>query len=787
MRALDRKLFRDMIRLRSQLFAIALVAACGVAVLVSMRTAGDALVETRDVYYERYRFADVFAHLKRAPVRVAADIAALPGVNVADPRVVSDVALDVPGLDEPATGRVIGIPVSHPPLLDDVYIRRGRYLATGSPNEVLLSEPFAEANRLDVGDTLGAILNGRRQRLVIAGIALSPEYVFAVAPGSLFPDNRRFAVIWMDGDALASAFGLNGAFNDVAVSLGRGAAERDVIAGIDRILAPYGGLGAYGRSEQPSHRTLANDQEEARIGAVFFPLIFLGVAAFLLHVVLSRLITLQRDQIAVLKAFGYRDRTVAWHYLGLAMLAMIPGSALGILIGVWLGRSLAVWHQRFYRFPVLQFELRPSIVAIAVLVSVGAAALGALGALHRVLALPPAEAMRPEPPDRFRRGILERLGLERAASPAARMIWRNLEHRPVVTAISILAIALATAILIAGRSVYDAAWYMSDVQFRDAEREDATVIFERPRPAAARDEIAALPGVLQAEPIRSVPVRLVAGHRSRHLAILGLDSAGSLYRIIDTDRRVTSVPADGLTLSADLARRLGVRRGDDLDIEVLEGRRVVRRVSLTQTVEQAIGIGAYMDLDALDRMIGDGSAISGVFVRIDPTAERAVYAALKQLPGVASVSIRRAMVASFDATMTESLRIVMAALIAFSAVIAFGVVYNASRIALSERARELASLRVLGFTRREVAAILIGEQAGLTLVALLAGGLIGYAFVAGVFAATASELFRLPVVIRPTTYGIAALVVIAAATVSWIAVLRRLDRLDLIAVLKARE
>ncbi len=787
MRVLTRKLLRDMGRLRSQLVAITLVAACGVAVLVSMRTAGDALVATRDVYYERYRFADVFAHLKRAPERVAREIEALQGVAVADPRIVVDVTLDVPGLAEPAAARVIGIPVSHRPLLNDVHIRRGRYLVSGAPNDVLVSEPFADANRLQIGDTIGAILNGRWQRLAIAGIALSPEYVFAVAKGTMFPDNRRFAVIWMDGDAIAAAFGMSGAFNDVSVAIGRDGAERDVMAGIDRVLARYGGLGAYGRAEQPSHRTLADDQSQARVGAVFFPFIFLGVAAFLLHVVLSRLIALQRDQIAVLKAFGYRDAAIAAHYFALAMLAILPGAVLGTVIGAWLGHALAVWHQQFYRFPMLHFELDPSVVAVAVLVSVGAAAVGAIGALRRVLALPPAEAMRPEPPARFRRGVLERLGLDGVASPVFRMILRNVEHRPVVTLISILAIALATAILITGRSVFDAAWYMSDVQFNAAEREDATVLFDRPRPARAREEIAVVPGVLEAEPMRSVPAQLVVGHRSRRVAILGLDSAAMLYRVIDKDRRRASIPGDGLMLSADLARRLGVRRGEFVTAEMQEGQRLVRRVVVAQTVEQALGVGAYMELDALDRMTGDGPIVSGVFVRVDPMHEREAYAAFKRLPAVSAVSIRRATVASFDATMTESLRIVMSALVVFAGVITFGVVYNAARIALSERARELASLRVLGFTRREVAVILLGEQAGLTAVALLLGSALGYAFVAAVFAAAATELFRLPAVIRPQTYGMAVAVVLAAGAVSWAAVRRRLDRLDLVAVLKTRE
>ncbi len=787
MRALDRKLLRDVARLRGQLLAITMVAACGVAVLVSMRSAGDALVASREIYYQRYRFAQLFAHAKRAPQRAAGEIAALPGVSTVDARVVVDVALHVPGLEEPATGRVIGVPVSHRPALNDVHIRRGRYLLPGARAEVLVSEPFAEANGLQAGDTVGAILNGHWQRLTIAGVALSPEYVFAVAPGAIFPDNRRFAVLWMDGDALAGAFGMRGAFNDVAVTLAPGADEREVIAGIDWTLARYGGLGAYGRSEQPSHRTLADDQSQARIGAVFYPAIFLGVAAFLLHVVLSRFVALQRDQIAILKAFGYSDISVATHYLALSVVAIIPGVVVGIAVGAWLGRYLAVWHQRFYHFPVLHFEVSPVVVAAAVFMSLGAAVLGALGTLRRVLALPPAEAMRPEPPKHFGRGMLERLGLDRTMPPVVRMIVRNFEHRPVVALISILSIALATAILITGRTVFDSAWYMSDIQFREAEREDATVTFERPLPATARDEIAAVPGVLEAEPMRSLPVRLVTGHRWRRLVVIGLDSSSSLYRLMDLHGRRARIPPRGLVLTTDLARRLSVRPGDVVTVEILEGRRLVREVVLAGTVDQAIGGAAYMDLAALERMSGEARTISGVFVRVDPADVPAVYASLARLPGVGYVSLRKATIASFDATMTESLRVTMTALIVFAAVIAFGIVYNAARVALSERGRELASLRVLGFTRREVSTILLGEQALLTVLAVVAGVAIGYALVAAVFEATATESFRLPIVVRVGTYGRAALVVLAAGAASWLVVRRRLTRLDLIAVLKTRE
>jgi len=788
LKPLHRMLLRDLWYLRGQVVAIAVVVACGVAAVVTSRTAYESLVVSQDFYYARYRFADVFAQLKRAPETLRARLEAIPGVAAVETRVVFEVTLDVPGLDEPATARLVSIPERGvAPRLNAVHLRVGRRPEPGRREEVLVSEAFAEANRLVPGDTLGAVLNGRWETLQIVGIVLSPEYIYEIRGTDVFPDNRRFGVIWAQRDAMGPAFEMDGAFNDVSLRLAPAAVEDGVIARVDRLLERYGGLGAYGRIDHVSHRFISDEIKQNQVFGTVMPAIYLSVAAFLLNIVLSRLVATQRDQIAVVKAFGYRDLDVGLHYLGFALAAVAGGALTGTLLGLWLGSELNQLYMKIYRFPVFRYEPGVAVVAIAVGVAALAAFFGALGAVRRVLALAPAEAMRPEPPASFRSGLLERLGLGAWLPSSARMIWRNVARRPLRAGMSVLGMAFAVAILVVGHYFVDAIDHLAEVQFRTVQREDITLAFHEPLRADARHAVAQLPGVLQAEPFRAVPARLHFEHASRRVALFGLEPDAELRRIVDTHHRIWQVPPEGVLLTAKLGEVLGVVAGDVLRVEVLEGERPTREVVVTGLVEELIGLMAYMDSSALHRLMREDASVSGAFLRVDGSRAETLHGDLKRMPAVAGTTSRLGMLASFEATLAESLGIFTRVLVVFAAVIAAAVVYNAARIALSERARELASLRVLGFTRREIGVLLLGEQAVLTLLAIPLGFAIGYGLSAAIASAYQWELFRLPLFISGRTWGFAVLVLLGAALASALVVRRRIDQLDLVAVLKTRE
>jgi putative ABC transport system permease protein len=784
---LHKALLRDLWHLRGQVAAAALVVACGIAAFVTMLSAYHSLLAARTAYYAEYRFADVFAQLKRAPEALAADLRLVSGVAAVEARVVRDVTLSVPGLAEPATGRLISVPTTQVPILNDLYITQGRYLTPDHPDEILISETFARANRLSVGSRLGAVLNGRWKELTIVGLALSPEYIYEVSPAMIFPDNRRFGVMWMGRDALASAFDMKGAFNDVALRLARDASEDDVIDAVDRLLAPYGGMNAYGRAEQTSNRFLADELGEIRVNATYIPAIFLTVSAFLVYTLLSRLVSMARGQIGSLKAFGYSNRRIGQHFLEFAIAVVGFGLISGTAGGLYLGAQLIGIYRQYFHFPELRFQLPASALLWTTAIALSSAVLGSLTAVSRAVRLPPAEAMRPEPPKSFRPGILESSGIVQFLGATSRVIARNLTRRPWRAAMSVIAIAAAVGTVVVGRFTFDAVNHLIALHFDSTQRDDVPVILRESSSGAAARELERLPGVLRAEPFRSVPVRVRFEHREKRVAILGLSQDADMRQLVDRERRRIDMPLDGLVMTRKLAQLLGVSLGDVVRIEQLDGRRLQFDEPVVKLSDEPLGISSYMNAAALTRALGEEGDISGALLQIDRSKEGELYEALKRTPAVGAVAIRAAMLQSIQDVMNRSFILMTIVMTAFAAVLVIGVVYNSARIALSERGNELASLRVLGFSKAEVTSLLLGEQALLTLTAVPLGFCLGILICRMLVPVFDREMFRLPFVLSADTFGFAALVTIVSAALSACLVVRRIARLDLIAVLKSRE
>ncbi len=787
MKALDRKLLRDLWKMKGQAAAIALVIVSGVSAFIMLISTMTSLNLTRDKFYREYGFADVFAVLKRAPDDLKHRIREIPGVRDVETRVVAGVKLDIPGFEEPVTARLVSVPDKGSAHINRLYIRRGRTVDAFRDDEAVVSEAFAEAHGFVPGDRLGAVINGRWKTLTIVGIALSPEFVMQTRPGAISPDYKRYAILWMGRDALGTAYGMKGAFNDAVVSLEDGADSARVIAELDRLLDRYGGLGAYARKDQISNRFLSEEFRQLQRSAEIFPTIFIAVAAFLLNVVINRTVSTQREQIAALKAFGYSNAAVGIHYIKLVFLIVLIGSAGGIAAGVYLGRGLGRIYMEFYRFPYLLYELKPSVAALAVFVTFAAALAGTLRSVQKAAGLPPAEAMRPEPPALYRKTLIDRLGLSRFLSQPGLMIIRNIERRPVNSLLSITGIALSSAIMLGGSFSRDAVDFMIETEFKLSRKEDMTVVFTDPTSRRAVYELMGLNGIEYAEPFRSVPVRLKSGHKSYRTTIQGIAPGNRLYLPLDTEFKPIKLPPDGMVLTDYLGEILGVKAGDTLTVEALEGTRPVREVAVERLASQYIGVTGYMDLTALNRMMREGGAISGAYLTVDELHQKEIYRSLVEMSRVAGTVVRKDEIRNFYETQAEVLLFFTFIASLLAGTIAFGVVYNSARIALSERSRELASLRVLGYTRLEISYILLGELAVFTLAAIPLGFVLGRALCAYIARSLSSDLFRVPVVVAPATYSLAAAVVVVSACISGLIVRRRLDHLDLVEVLKTKE
>jgi putative ABC transport system permease protein len=787
MRALDLKLLRDFRRLWAQALAIALVVAGGCATLIMAVGAARSLDETRLAYYERNQFADVFAIVRRAPKSLVPRIAEIPGVAAVEARIAKLALLDIPMFREPATGQFISVPDSGEPELNRPYLRSGRMPEPGAMEEVVVNESFAKAHRFEQGSRLSAILNGRKRELTVVGIALSPEFIYAIGPGDIMPDDRRFGILWMSEKALSNVYDLDGAFSSVTLKLLRDASEREVIKQLDALLDRYGSRAAYGRKDQTSHAFLDHELDMLNNMSRTLPPIFLLVAAFLVNVTLSRFVALEREQIGLLKALGYRSAAVAWHYIKFVVLIIATGALIGSAAGTWLGTYVTRLFGEFFHFPFLMFSHSADIYLLAAGLSLAAAVFGALRALRDVVNLPPAVAMQPPAPARFRHRLPAAWRLDRLVSQPTMMMVRNIARHPVRAAFTTLGMALATAILVVSLFTRDTMEQLIDVTYFLADRQDATLSFVERRPERVVQDVARLPGVIAAEPLREVPVRIRHGSIERRIVITGRERGADLSRVIDVDLTPVVLPESGLAISAWLADILKVGVGEEVEIDLLEGARRTVTMPVAARVEDYFGIKGMMDAAALARLMREAPAVTAVNVSLDSGALDRLYKAVKGTPLVTSLALQQYSLANFRSTVALLITTMASIYTALAAIIAFGVVYNSARISLSERARELASLRVLGFTQVEVSRILLLELALLAVVAQPPGWLIGYGLAWIMKTNLAGELMRVRLVVENFTYAIATLIVISAALVSAATVAHRLNRLDLVAVLKTRD
>ncbi|WP_422345405.1 ABC transporter permease [Parasphingorhabdus sp.] len=787
MTPLDRKLLRDLWQIKGQAVAIGAVIAVGVLMLVMMTGLVSSLDQTRETYYERYRLADVFAPVARAPERVMTSLSDLPGVASAEGRVTGAALVDLEGIDLPIQAKAVSLPDFGSPKLNDIYLTDGRKLDGNKPDEILLLKGFATAYNIKPGDNLRITIRGARRDFRVAGLAQSPEFLTITAPGELAPDDARFAVIWMNRNTAEAAYDMEGAFNEALLSLARGASEPAVLAAVDRVLAPYGGQNAYGLEDHVSNKFVTEEINGLRGMSTGVPPIFLAVAAFLLYIVISRLVQAEREQIGLMKAFGYTNNEVGLHYFKLVIIIAAGGALAGCLFGILAGNGMANLYLQYFKFPFLIFQLSPGSFIAGILISVLSASVGGLFVLRQVFALTPAVAMRAPAPDDYSKSANFGQAINRLLDQSSRMVVRRVTRQPGRMLGAMAGIAAGMALSGAMISVMSGFNATIDLAFGVIDRSDVTVSFTDPRSDKTILELQRMPGVIEVEPVRIVPAVLRNGLKTNRGAINGLVTNPRLNRAIDKDAKTIAMPQEGVVLATSLAAILEINPGDMLTVEVREGRQPILQIPVVGVTDSLLGSPAYMNIEALNRAMREPGRVSGAYLRIDSDRSDEIYTKLKNMRSVAGVSLKEDARVSFQKLMdggAGAMRYVMA-VIAF--IITFGIVYNSARIAQAERQRDLASLRVIGFTKGEAAFVLLGEIAIVTLVALPLGALLGYFLTFGIAAGFSSDLYQIPGNYGRSDFGMAAVAVLAASLASGWLVKRDVDRTELISALKTKE
>jgi len=807
-KVLDRKVLRELRASWGLLTAITSIIAVGVAVFVAMGSAHRSLTEARRRYYAQCRMADFSIELKKVPLAELAPLAELPGVSETRPRIQFNVTVDLqsamrsrvgPGLwqarektAKPLNGLVLSLPDRREPVINDVVLRRGSYFTDRRENEVIVNAAFAEAHGLKPGDWIHLVLNNRKQELFVVGTAISSEFVYMLGPGSILPDPEHFGVFYLKRTYAEDVFDFDGAANQVLGRLAPSHRERPrpVLRRAEDLLAPYGVFSTTPRADQPSHKFLSQEMDGLEAVAVFMPAVFLAVAALVLNVLLSRLAEHQRTVVGTLKALGYSNAQVFWHFLKFGLAVGLIGALAGWALGYGLA-GLMIWQYRwFFEFPELSNRVYPGLYCFGLAISVLCAAVGSLRGTYRVLRLQPAQAMRPKPPKKGGAVLLERITwFWSGLSSGWRMVFRGLVRSRVRTAAGVFAAAMGASIMVSGFMMVEATLYLVDFQFRWVHRSDYDLTFKDERSAEALDEAKRLPGVDRAEPLLYVPCTFRNRHHRRKGSITGLAPDATLTIPRDRQARRIRVPSSGVAMSRKLAEILDLDVGQTVSVTPIKGLRRTHYIPVVEIADSYMGTSVYADIHWLSRLVGEELAVSGVQLQADPRpeAKAALYRELRRLPSLEGINSRHELIENLNKTIVQNLWVSIGLIVFFAGVVLFGSILNASLVSLAERERETATLRALGYGPWQIGSLLLRESLIVTLVGAVAGMPLGYLMTVGLAAVYESEMFRFPVVSSPATYLNTLVMAAVFAVIAHLVVQREIHRMDWLEALKAQE
>ncbi len=792
MNVLVKKLWRTIWRTKGQFLAVAAVVTVGIAVYIAMNTAYYNLDRSKELFYRENNFADYYFHVVKAPQAVVKQVEAVPGVAAATGRLQKDVPVLKEGGGR-ATARLVSYPLPMAGCVNRLHLLAGQ-MFTGHPRsgavEVLVDPQYAKANGLRFNDEITVVAEGRRVSLTVVGTATSPEFVYPMKDAaSLVPEPETFGIVMLPLNQAQQILHMPGQINQVVIKLAPGADEEKVAEQVESLLEPYGNLASYPRKRQLSHAVLQAELDGLLTTSRTLPVLFLGIAAAIQFIMLGRMVKAQRLQIGIMKALGYGNRQIIMHYAGYALAVSAAGALLGSLLGLVLASTISQTYARYFNLPEAIGGVNARALWYGLVLSVSVGLLAGLTAARGVMAVNPAESMRPEPPRGAGQTVLEHWGaLWRRLGPAWKMTLRAVARNRLRFGVTLVGTVFAVGMLVVSMFANDAIDYILQRHFYREQSYDYLVRFTAPVKESELLNIARLEGVYKAEPLLEIPVKMHFRNRERDDVLVGLSPGAALKTVTGVDGRPLALPGEGMLVSSRTAQKLGLRVEDRVTVETLLGIGPARRaeVKVLGVSRQLVGDASYVSLDLANRVLRERGLVSGVMLRVDPGRAAGVEQALNDMTAVSSVLSRRQELENFQQNL-DSMIYFTAVMVAFAVVLGFAIVYNSSVIGFAERRRELALLRVLGFTGREVSGLVWRESLLQAVLGVALGLPAGYLMVLGYARAISSELYSLPAVVYPATYLLAALGGLLFVAGASLLATRGVSRLDMVDVLKNRD
>lgn len=751
---LRRKAWRDIRENKGVYIACVVVIAIGLMIYTTMSMVFESMTKSQQNFYSETHFGDGFISVTGFPENKVNSLTFLQGVDQVEGRIVKDVRLLDQQKDSNRYLRMVSVNMTNTPKLNQLRLVTG-HLPTDTQSEILVDPQFLTANHLALGDPLKVIIEGQQATFYITGTAQSPEFVYIMKNAQdLYPSPVDFGIAYVPLSSLKAMVKEKGQVNDLTFTLKDGASFDSVKESLQASLKPYGIQSIIPRKDQTSNAILTSKITSMGSMAKTLPVVFLGVATFILYSMLKRLIEQQRVAIGTLKAFGFTDREIVWHYLTYPLVIGTAGGLLGSLSGIALSFPLTTLYKQFFALPGLKSEFSIKYLLISLALSLFFSILSGLSGSIEILRLEPAQAMRPPAPITANKTRIERITwFWRNLSSQSQMGIRDVFRTPTRSLFNILGIAVVFSLMTVSWSMQNMINLLTVVQLEKVQTYDVKFQLTHPSPTdvtqqALTHEI----GVSRVESVLEAPATLSNGWLKKEVALMGLAKDSTMYNVLDKKGERVEVSEQGILLSEHLAKILNVKVGDTIYVESPWRREPLgekgENLQVIGVVPQYVGLNAFMEEKELQRFLRQGEISTSMLVKMNSSDVGLLKSKYRNATNVTSIESLKD---SGDKIrkMMDSYGFTTWLLAILGGITGFALIYNSSVISLSERKRELASLRVLGMTPREVLRVITSEQWSLYFFGILLGIQLAYGLEFGMAQAMSTDLYSLPAELTP--------------------------------------
>ncbi len=783
-----RKMLRDLRENKTAYIACTIVIAIGLMVFTSMSIVIDNLNNAKNEFYDTYHFADVFIKVKSIPHTQVKQLKNIEGVDRVQGRLVRDVRVLKENSDKNIYLRLVSVDLKEEEPLNGVHQLAGFPLTSGEKN-IWIGSKFFEANSLTMGHELFVLVDGKKMKLTVVGTGQSPEFVYAMQNvQNLFPDPEAFDIAYMPYEDMEVLFANSGMVNDIVLTLQPGYTLKDIENKLEDRLKKYGLASMVEQKDQLSNVMLTEEFKQLESTVRSVPILFLLIAALILYIMLKRLVEQQRGQIGTLKAFGYGQKEILIHYLSYGGLIGFAGGVMGGIFGSLLSESYTQIYQTFFNLPTLKNTFSPKYFFMGILLSMVCSLIAGFQGSKGVMKLQPADAMRPSTPMFGKKVWIERSTLIwETLTVQGKMAIRNISRNKGRSFFTFIGIMVTFAMIATMWSFQDLIDLMVTDQFTKVQTHDVKITFTRPLPMEqVMRELESKKGVKRVEAMLEVPVTFKNTYRKKDVMVVGLPQDSILYNILDEKENRIVLPKEGAVLAQSIADSLGVSVGDTLHMESPWAKEDILYVNVVAVIPQYLGSNVYMEQNALSQLLRQPKVATSLLLSMEETFIKALKKEYNTSETVASFEQNKQMVEKFQ-ELVGSFAYMIWVMAVMAMVTGFAIVYNSSIISLAERKRELASLRVLGMTPREVLEVISFEQWTIGVVAMVAGVPLTYLLKQSMASSMSNDLYSMPVSTGASSFLVASLGTAVAMIIAQLSVARKIKKLDLVEVLKERD